>query len=123
MASIDERMFGEFEDLEETASNSNNNNDIIDDEPITAMDALSMTQNELLQEMERRGLHASGFLNQNAMILQAEFDKENESYVAQQRKERHEAKLLASKQAGLQKRRMLMESQIREEQVSFKVIV
>jgi len=117
MASLNERMFAEFEDLEEGQDSQEQQIDD-DDFEIEPMDASAMTVHDIRQELERRGmgLQIKGFHQEDSRTLQAEFDKEHESFVEAKRKERHEAKQLAFKQAGLQKRRMLMESQIQEEQ-------
>ena len=123
MASLNERMFAEFEDLE-SRDDSQEQHEDDDDFEIEPMDASAMTVHDIRQELERRGmgLQIKGFHQEDSRTLQAEFDKDHDEYVATKRRERQEAKQLAFKQAGLQKRRMLMESQIQEEQVSLVVI-
>jgi len=117
MATLDERSFAYFEDLEEIKDNEEQVEDN-DNVEIDSMNASAMTVHEIRQELERRGLGLviKGFHQEDSRTLQAEFDKEHGDYVATKRKERMEAKQLAHKQAGLQKRRQLMENQIQAEQ-------
>ena len=116
MASYSERMFGEFEDLEDNDGNANGSSQFDEDDVVGGrLDAASMNPNDLRQEMERRGLQPKGFSTDDVKTLQFEFDKEHEQFVLDNKKKRWEAKQLAAKQARLQKRRMLMESQIQDE--------
>ena len=87
-----------------------------DDEEIQPQDATILTTTELMAEMERRGLHMKGFLADDAKALQVKFDEEHEDHVVKVRKERAEKRARAAKQAGLQKKRMALERQLREEQ-------
>ena len=116
MLSLDERLFSSFEDLSDGSSSSSpSHSDDADDVAIEKRDALSLNQNELLQEMESRKLHARGFFADDAKVLQVEFDKEHETFVVEEKKKRANLRMAAVKAAGLQKRRLQMETQLRDE--------
>lgn len=66
-------------------------------------------------QLENRNSRVSGFRDQDVVTLQkildAEFEVEKESIMKHQREKREQA----AKQAGLQKKRMMLERQLREE--------
>ena len=87
-----------------------------EEEEIKPMDAFQLTSDELMAELERKGIRAKGFQADDAKTLQAVYDSEHEDYVVRARKEAAEKRARAAKQAGLQRKRMLLEKQLREEQ-------
>ena len=114
----DELLFSEFEDLLDKNEKDVNDllpNDLEEDTIVHKLDASALLLNDLLTEMERRGLHPRGFFEDDAKVLQAEFDKEHESYVESKRIEKIEARKIEEKQATIQKRKMIMETQLAEE--------
>ena len=117
MASLDERMFSEFEDLEDTSKSSTDDNHDDDAYLPERKIAKEMNHNELMSQLKDRGAPVKGFEDEDAETLQKIIDVEYDEELETKRGERREAKLLAAKQAGLQKRRMLMEGQIQEEQI------
>lgn len=66
-------------------------------------------------QLENRNSRVSGFRDQDVVTLQkildAEFELEKESIIKHQREKREQA----AKQAGLQRKRMMLERQLREE--------
>lgn len=66
-------------------------------------------------KLENRNSRVSGFRDQDVVTLQkildAEFELEKESIIKHQREKREQA----AKQAGLQRKRMMLERQLREE--------
>lgn len=69
----------------------------------------------LLNQLELRNSRVSGFRDQDVLTLQKildeEFELEKESIIKHQREKREQA----AKQAGLQRKRMMLEKQLREE--------
>ena len=69
----------------------------------------------LIMQLENRNSRVSGFRDQDVVTLQkildAEFELEKESIIKHQREKREQA----AKQAGLQRKRMMLERQLREE--------
>lgn len=66
--------------------------------------------------MEHRGLKSTGFPDTDREILQRAFDEEFAAGLEEARAKRRENRRRAAMQAGLQKRRMLMEKSLQEEQ-------
>lgn len=66
--------------------------------------------------MEHRGLKTTGFPDTDREILQKAFDEEFKASLEETRAKRRENRRRAAQQAGLQKRRMLMEKTLQEEQ-------
>mmetsp|Transcript_59229 Transcript_59229/g.87988 ORF Transcript_59229/g.87988 Transcript_59229/m.87988 type:complete len:414 (+) Transcript_59229:80-1321(+) len=121
MTLLEEGLFSEFEDLLEDVTTdvyTTSMEDGDDDETVVhRLDANTLTLNELLTELERRGLQPRGFFADDAKILQIEFDEEHESYIESKRKERIEVRELEAKRAIQQRRKILMDTQIREERI------
>ena len=116
----EQQLFSEFEDLLDKNNEHNDieeylHNNLEDDAMVHKLDASSLLLHDLLTEMERRGLHPRGFFEDDAKVLQAEFDKEHESYVESKRREKREAREMEAKQAIIQKRRMVLDTQMMEE--------
>lgn len=101
----DEQLFSEFEDLEDTSSKGD---DVLSDDddfiPPRKL-ARDMNHNELMAQLKDRGASIKGFEDEDAETLQKYLDKEHEEEMEQKKAERREERLLAAKQAGLQKRR------------------
>ena len=71
--SITSLEFSDLEDFPEVAlTNSCDSNE----EDIIRVNAHALTWNELLVEMERRGLRAKGFFEDDAQVLHAKVDEE-----------------------------------------------
>lgn len=66
--------------------------------------------------MRRRGKAPKGFRADDEKTLQIEFNREHEEYVERMRRERIENREKVKKQAAMQRRRLLLEKQLREEQ-------
>lgn len=119
MISFDEQLFAEFEDLLDKHDDElleNINHDFDEEEAVVhKLNASALLLNDLLTEMENRGLQPRGFFEDDAKVLQAEFDKEHESYVQSKRREMVEAREIEAKQAIIQNRKMTMDTQMKEE--------
>mmetsp|Transcript_10994 Transcript_10994/g.22559 ORF Transcript_10994/g.22559 Transcript_10994/m.22559 type:complete len:623 (+) Transcript_10994:178-2046(+) len=111
----EENLFSEFEDLEATGDNKDDMVDDDDDYLPPRKLASEMNHNELMAQLKDRGAPIKGFEDEDAETLQKLLDAEYEEELEQKRIERKEARALAAKQAGLQKRRLLMETLIQEE--------
>ena len=120
-------FFAEFEDILEEEIDTvkepvhNSDDDSQDEENVVhKLDANSLTLNDLLHEMERRGLQPKGFFSDDAKVLQAELDREHTIYLEKKKRERREAREFEAKQAILLRRKKLVESQILEENEEIK---
>ncbi|CAM9950043.1 unnamed protein product [Ascophyllum nodosum] len=82
---------------------------------LQAPDATDYSNARLIEELEIRNARISGFRDQDLLTLQKflnqEFEVEKESILKHQREKREQA----AKQAGLQRKRMMLEKQLREE--------
>lgn len=103
--------------MESSRDNYDNNMDDDDDYVPPRKLASEMNHNELMAQLKERGAPIKGFEDEDAETLQKFLDVEYEEELEQKRAERREAKALAAKQAGLQKRRLLMETLIQEETI------
>ncbi|CAM9096483.1 unnamed protein product [Ectocarpus fasciculatus] len=85
------------------------------DASLQAPNANDFSNARLIEELENRNSRVSGFRDQDVVTLQkildAEFELEKESIIKHQREKREQA----AKQAGLQRKRMMLERQLREE--------
>ncbi|CAM9355293.1 unnamed protein product, partial [Hapterophycus canaliculatus] len=85
------------------------------DTSLQAPNANDFSNARLIEELESRNSRVSGFRDQDVVTLQkildAEFELEKESLIKHQREKREQA----AKQAGLQRKRMMLERQLREE--------
>ncbi|CAM9559662.1 unnamed protein product, partial [Scytosiphon promiscuus] len=85
------------------------------DASLQAPNANDFSNARLIEELEARNSRVSGFRDQDVVTLQkildAEFELEKESLIKHQREKREQA----AKQAGLQRKRMMLERQLREE--------
>jgi hypothetical protein len=66
--------------------------------------------------MEKRGLKTTGFIEPDRDLLQHSFDEEFKVDQVELRAKKREKQRKAAQQAGLQRRRMLMEKTLQEEQ-------
>ena len=87
-----------------------------DDDVGRPEDALQMGNAELIENLERRGLPVKGFPADDARTLQEALDLEYEQSKEERKKEAAEKRAREKKQAGLQRKRMIMEKQLKEEQ-------
>eukprot|EP00952_Eustigmatos_sp_NYUAD-ZCMA_P005063 22180-Eustigmatos_ZCMA.PRE.1 len=67
-------------------------------------------------QMRRRGKVPKGFRADDEKVLQMEFNREHEEFVMRMKKERLENRERVKKQAVMQRRRLMLEHQLREEQ-------
>ncbi|GMH75091.1 hypothetical protein TL16_g06649 [Triparma laevis f. inornata] len=110
-------LFSEFEDLEETNSNSVDMDDEDDAFLPPKKMASDMNSHELRTMLIERGITPKGFEDEDAETLQKILDEDYDRDLESKRQERKEARVLAAKQAGLAKRRQKMDQQLHEEQV------
>ena len=101
----------QFEDIveEDILENELNNLEEADDsEPkISTIDANSLTLQDLLHEMERRGIHPRGFFDDDAKTLQASLDKEHEDSLKMKHRERKEKRELERAEKKVKRRKAL----------------
>lgn len=87
-----------------------------DDENFRPVNCATLSSADIFYELEKRNIKSTGFPDTDKDLLQKAFDAEFEADREDARARRKEAKRRAALQAGLQKRRMLMESTLQEEQ-------
>lgn len=87
-----------------------------DDENFRPVNCATLSSADIFYELEKRNIKSTGFPDTDKDLLQKAFDSEFEADREDARIRRKEAKRRAALQAGLQKRRMLMESTLQEEQ-------
>ena len=80
------------------------------------MDAFEMKMEDLVVEFERRGMHPKGFFNDDARELQKVLDKEFSENLEKLKAEKQAALQRNRMKAKLQKKRLQLEKQLREEQ-------
>lgn len=101
----------QFEDIieEDLLENELNNTDEEEDyEPKSStIDANSLTLQDLLHEMERRGIHPKGFFDDDAKTLQASLDKEHEESLKMKYRERKEKREFERAQKKVKRRKAL----------------
>jgi hypothetical protein len=105
-----EGLTDEIEDLS-LFEDANDNSD--DFKPVQASSLMSA---DIYYEMEKRNLKTTGFPDTDREILQRAFDEEFKADLEEAKARRREGRRRAAQQAGLQKRRMLMEKTLQEEQ-------
>ena len=87
-----------------------------DDTSFRPVNCNTLQSQDIYYEMEKRQLKSTGFPDTDRVILQAAFDEEFKNDLENARLRRLEGRRRAALQAGLQKRRMLMEKTLQEEQ-------
>lgn len=118
---FDIALLEQFQDLLGDESSTNhvpqNNEENFDDveSVINKLDANSLTLKDLLHEMEIRNLQPRGFFEDDAKLLQEDFDKEHEQYIESKRREKLEARELEASQATIRLRKALQEIELSEE--------
>jgi len=117
-------MMRDFEDFEGNADapeQSENNtagpvDDDEDDENFRPINCSTLSSADIYYELEKRNIKSTGFPDTDRDLLQKLFDSEFKADLEDMKIKRREAKRRAQLQAGLQKRRMLMEKTLQEEQ-------
>lgn len=109
--------FEEFEGLEDDTKNI----EILDDKDeddgsLKPAAASSLSSGDVLYELDKRGIKSTGFPDTDKELLQKAFDEEFKNDLEEMKAKRREKKRKAAKQAGLQRRRLLMEKTLQEEQ-------
>lgn len=87
-----------------------------DDENFRPVNCSTLSSADIYYELEKRNIKSTGFPDTDREMLQKVFDEEFKADLEDARIRRREAKRRAKLQAGLQKRRMLMEKTLQEEQ-------
>eukprot|EP01036_Dinobryon_divergens_P028081 gene28081-36970_t len=87
-----------------------------DDSNFTPANAAVLTTADIFYELEKRGLKSTGFQDTDREMLQKAFDQEFKNDLEEMRAKRREKMRKAAQQAGLQRRRLLMEKTLQEEQ-------
>lgn len=87
-----------------------------DDSAFQPASASVLSSGDIYYELEKRGLKSTGFPDTDREMLQKAFDEEFKNDLEEMRAKRREKQRKAAQQAGLQKRRMLMEKTLQEEQ-------
>ena len=90
--------------------------DDLDFSDMKPMDAFEMKMEDLVVEFERRGMHPKGFFNDDARELQKVLDKEFSENLEKLKAEKRAALQRNRMKAKLQKKRLQLEKQLREEQ-------
>lgn len=113
------REFEEFEGLTGQAVDENVNieeTDDADDPSFRPANAAALAANDIYYEMDKRGLKTTGFPDTDREILQRAFDEEFKNDLEEMKAKKREKQRKAAQQLGLQRRRMLMEKTLQEEQ-------
>ena len=112
---MDDEFFDEDVDmgLDDGGDGGIGDDDDDEDAQLKPMEASGLTHTELMAEMETRGLHTSGFF---AKKLQVQYDNEHHKFIEERKKGAAERRERKRKLAGLQRKRQLLERQLREEQ-------
>ena len=120
-------LMRDFEDFEgNTEAEEPNNNEQggagpeeeeDDDDPdFRPVNCSTLSAADIFYELDKRAIKSTGFPDTDREILQKTFDEEFKADLEEAKIRRKEAKRRAKLQAGLQKRRMLMEKTLQEEQ-------
>lgn len=123
---MDMNLMRDFEDFEGNAESEGtdkvNSNSAAaveeeeDDDELRPINCASLPSADIFGELEKRNIKSTGFPDTDREILQKAFDEEFKNSLEEMKIKRREAKRRAQLQAGLQKRRMLMEKTLQEEQ-------
>jgi len=123
-APLEDMVMSAFEDLIQLSQDEKNeiqreidsSENEFDESTLKPMDASSLAKHELDAELEKRGIHPKGFKSDDEKTLQAKINEEFGEYVIKLRKEFLENKERLKNQAYVTRRRMLLETKLREEQ-------
>jgi hypothetical protein len=77
---------------------------------------MTLTSADVYIEMDRRALKSSGFIDTDKEMLQRAFEEEFQRDLEDLKAKRREMKRRQAQQEGLQRRRLLMEKTLQEEQ-------
>jgi len=110
--------FADADDLVEASVNSRSSDFNFDPDQMPAMDAFRLQTDELMQELEKRGVKPKGFFMDDAKTLQKFLDQEHQEYMEQLLQQREEQKEKLAAQAGMIRRKRLVEKQLKEEVVA-----
>lgn len=121
---MDVNLMRDFEELEGMNAQEEENQageggvveDDEDDENFRPVNCATLSSADIFYELEKRNIKSTGFPDTDRDLLQKAFDEEFKADLEDARIRRREAKRRAALQAGLQKRRMLMETTLQEEQ-------
>jgi hypothetical protein len=122
---MDMSLMRDFEDFEGNAEKMDQDNpnqtasiedDDDDDDALRPINCSTLPAADIQEEMIKRGIKLTGFPDTDRETLQRVFDEEFKNSLEELKIKRREAKRRAQLQAGLQKRRMLMEKTLQEEQ-------
>jgi len=108
--------FDEFEGISNQTESEIIIEDDDDDNNFKPVQASTLQANDVIYELEKRGVKSSGFVEQDKVELQKLFDEEFKADLEEAKARRRESKRRAALQAGIQKRRMLIEKTLQEEQ-------
>eukprot|EP01041_Mallomonas_annulata_P000738 gene738-1416_t len=86
------------------------------DDSMRPHSVMTLNNSEIYAEMEQRNLKTTGFPDTDREMLQREFDKEFNKALDDARARRREGRQRAARQRDLQRRRVLMETMLQEEQ-------
>lgn len=109
----------EFEEFEGLGSQVIDETIVIeeeDDGQFQPANASLLTSNDIYYELDKRNLKTTGFPDTDREILQKAFDEEFKNDLENMRARRREKQRKAAQQLGLQRRRLLMEKTLQEEQ-------
>lgn len=118
---MDYKLMREFEELEGLSDQIDDGDaadleDNEDDDPsFRPTVAANLNTADIFYELEKRGIKSSGFPDTDRDMLQKEFDEEFKRDLDNARAVKKEVKRRAARQAGLQRRRMQMETTLQEE--------
>ena len=90
--------------------------DDMDFSDLKPMDAFEMKMEDLVQEFESRGMHPKGFFNDDARELQKVLNQEHVENLEKIKAEKRAEQGRSRMKAKLQKKRLQLEKQLREEQ-------
>lgn len=111
------KEFEEFEGLSGVPIEESSFVENEDDDPsFRPVNAATLTSNDIYYELEKRALKTTGFPDTDRDLLQRAFDEEFKADLEEMRARRREKQRKAAQQLGLQKRRMLMEKTLQDEQ-------
>jgi len=86
------------------------------DESARPHDASQLSHADILLELEARGVAPKGFPDQDRILLQGKFEEDFKKSLEEQKKRKAESRNRALRQADLQRKRLLMEKMLQEEQ-------
>jgi hypothetical protein len=112
------REFEVFEGLGADVMDENNikEEDEEDDATFRPAQANQLASNDIYYEMDKRNMKTTGFPDTDKEMLQRVFDAEFKNDLEEMRAKRREKQRKAAQQLGLQRRRLLMERTLQEEQ-------